>query len=401
VQPASLAPFGAVAFTYFAAIGVFNVYAPLWFESLGFSTIAIGAIASMQAWTRVLVPYAWSWAGDHWEHGARRASLMCIAAAALLAMSLVLMGVRSYAAVTVVVVLAFVANGAIVPLNEAALAQRLATAKGLDVGRYGRVRVWGSIGFIVSVAASGALLQHTGIAALPSLYVLSSVALLAAAWSVPHEGRASSAAGDGAVTAGVGTVLRRPAVAWFFAGTFLTVLAHSPLYVFFSLYLVSLGHGKTAVGLLWAASVAAEIVFFWTQGRWFARWNAHAWLVAGAAAAALRFAAVAAFGGQVLLLALTQLLHAVSFAAQHAACIAMVDRHFAGALRGRGQALYTVLGYGASGVLGGVAGGAISERFGYPALFATAAAVALGAMGCYARSRALDRLAPPAGRGAA
>ena len=69
-----------MSFAYFASIGLFNPYAPLWFQSLGFSTLAIGAIGSLQAWTRVVSPYAWSWTGDHWEHGARRATLLRIAA---------------------------------------------------------------------------------------------------------------------------------------------------------------------------------------------------------------------------------------------------------------------------------------------------------------------------------
>ena len=67
-----------------------------------------------------------------------------------------------------------------------------------------------------------------------------------------------------------------------------------------------------------------------------------------------------------VVLLLTQLTHAVTFAAQHAACITLVARYFPGRLRGRGQALYTTLGYGASGVIGGVAGGALIERWGYP-----------------------------------
>jgi PPP family 3-phenylpropionic acid transporter len=69
-----------------------------------------------------------------------------------------------------------------------------------------------------------------------------------------------------------------------------------------------------------------------------------------------------------------------------------VDRHFAGPLRGRGQALYTMLGYGLSGVAGGIAGGAISERFGFAALFGASAVVALGALACALRSRTLERL---------
>ena len=81
-----------------------------------------------------------------------------------------------------------------------------------------------------------------------------------------------------------------------------------------------------------------------------------------------------------------QCLHAVTFAAQHSACIAVITRHFPGRLRGRGQALYAVLGYGASGVIGGVAGGALSESLGFAAVFWAASAAALAASACCLRS---------------
>lgn len=388
----SLAPFGALSFAYFSTIGLFHPYAPLWFQSLGFSTLAIGAIASLQSWTRVFAPYAWSWTGDHWGHGAHRHLLLRIATGAALVSALGLLVAREYAAVSLVMLLIFLANGGIVPLAEAALSQRLATAQGLDVGRYGRVRAWGSVGFIVSVVASGAALQWLGTGALPALAVLFCGALAAAAWAVPAA-PATTQASPAAAATGVWQVLRRPAVAWFFAGAFLTVLGHVSLYAFLSLYLVDLGYGKTAVGALWAVSVAAEIVFFWTQAHWFSRWNAATWLVIAAAASALRFAAMALVGGSTAVLVLAQSLHAVTFAAHHAACIATVDRHFPGRLRGRGQALYATLGYGASGVLGGVAGGAISERWGFPAVFGAAAVVSLAAFACCWRSRRLDAAA--------
>jgi MFS transporter, PPP family, 3-phenylpropionic acid transporter len=391
-QPSgSLAPFGALSFAYFASIGLFYPYAPLWFQSLGFSALAIGAIGSLQAWTRIVSPYAWSWTGDHWEHGARRATLLRIAAALALIFAAGLLFTRSYGAVSVIVLLLFLANGAIVPLAEAALSQRLATAQGLDVARYGRVRVWGSIGFIVSVTAFGVVLQASGIGALPAFTVAIFALLAVAAWRLPRS--TSSPTAPPAAAHGVLAVLRRPVVIWFFAGVFLTVLAHTSLYIFFSLYLVELGYGKTEVGLLWAVSVAAEIVFFWTQGRWLVRWSATAWLVIAAAASVLRFTAIAGFGGIAAVLVLAQTLHALTFAAQHAACIALIDRYFAGPLRGRGQALYTTLGYGASGVIGGLAGGAISERFGLPAVFAASAVVSVAALACCWRSFVLARSA--------
>ena len=83
---------------------------------------------------------------------------------------------------------------------------------------------------------------------------------------------------------------------------------------------------------------------------------------------ALRFAAMALAGAQPVVLVLAQLTHAITFAGHHAACIALVSRHFPGRLRGRGQALYSALGYGLSGVLGGVGGGWLIERCGFGAL---------------------------------
>ncbi|MFM7703399.1 MAG: MFS transporter, partial [Rubrivivax sp.] len=73
----TLSAFGLLSFTYFAAIGLFSPYAPLWFKELGLSTFAVGAIASLQAWTRIVAPYAWSWAGDH---SGRRVELIRLAA---------------------------------------------------------------------------------------------------------------------------------------------------------------------------------------------------------------------------------------------------------------------------------------------------------------------------------
>ncbi len=122
----------------------------------------------------------------------------------------------------------------------------------------------------------------------------------------------------------------------------------------------------------------------------------HGWLVTAALVTALRLAAVAAFGATAWVLVLTQFTHAVTFAAQHTACIAVINQHFAGRLRGRGQALYAVLGYGASGVVGGVAGGALSEAFGFPAVFWAASVAALLAAGCCWRSLVLERLEPAA-----
>jgi len=370
---------------YFGAVGLFNPYAPLWFQSLGFSTLVIGVIASLQSWTRVFAPYAWSWAGDH---SGRRVELIRVAVAGALFAALGLLGVQAAVPVALVTTALFLSNSGVVPLYEATLTQALHTpGVGMDTARYGRVRVWGSIGFIVSVTVFGALLEARGIGVFPWFVAAMNALLLVAALRLPatHE-----AAVHDEPAPPVLPVLRRPEVAWFFAATFFTVLAHTSLYAFFSLYLVALGYGKTAVGGLWAVSVVVEIVFFWKQGSWFPRFTPQRWMEIVAGVTVLRFAATAAFGAVAPVLVLAQALHAITFAAHHSTCIALVYRLFPGRLRGRGQALYTTLGYGCSGVLGGVGGGWIIDRWGFTAVFwAAAGCAALGWLSARRATRAL------------
>lgn len=377
-----LGPYAALWLCYFAAMGTYSPFAPLWFKELGFSTLAIGTIASLQAWTRVLAPYGWGWLGDH---SGRRVLLIRLSAGAALLAAAGLLWARGYGAVALCCTLLFVANGGVVPLAEAALARHLMTDNGMDSARYGRVRMWGSIGFVGAVLTLGVVFDLAGIGAFPWVVVLTWGVLLAVSFRVPSV--VEPGHGHDKAPA-VWTVLRQPAVAWFFASVFFTVLAHTSVYTFLSLYLDSLGHGKATVGLLWAVSAALEVAFFWWQGQIFPRLTAARWLQWAAAFSVLRFAATAAFGGQIVVLVLVQALHALTFGAQHAACIALITRYFPGALRGRGQALYSVLGYGSSGVVGGVAGGWLSTHLGFAAVFwAAAAAAALGWV-CATRSRA-------------
>ncbi len=377
-MPFRALPFGALWFCYFGAIGLFSPYSPLWLSHLGYSTLAIGAFASLQSWTRVIAPYGWGWLADH---GGRRVPLLRAAAliSVLAAAGLWLARDAGAWVLAAVVAVLFLANGAVTPIAETLLLKHLHSGAGLDARRYGRIRVWGSIGFIVAVLAFGFVLQRTGIGALP-LFTLVLFALLAlASWAMPAT--AEQAVHISARVA-VWPVLRQPAVLWFFAAVMLTVLSHSALYAFFSLYLSQLGYDKPAVGMLWAVSVAAEIVFFAFAGRFFVRFDEIRWLQIAALVTAARFAVTAAFGDQPLLLVAAQATHALTFAAQHMACTSLIARHFPDRLRTRGQALYSTLGYGVPGVIGGLAGGLVSQAFGLGAVFWAAAGVALVSAAC-------------------
>ena len=379
-------PFAAISLCYFGFIGLFSPYAPLWYQSLGYSTFAIGVLTSMQSATRLFAPYAWGWWADH---SGRREPLLRLAIGSAVVASLGFFAFRDYAWIAVVCVALMLCTAGVVPISEAVLAHHVSSGGQVDIARYGRVRLWGSVGFVATATAGGFVLELAGVERFPLLCTGVLAALLLAAFRLPPSSEPVHAE---PVVKGALAVLHEPVVAWFFIGTFLTVLAHTSLYAFYSLYLASLGYGQGAIGLLWAVGVAVEVAWFAFQGRWVNRLPMHGWLALAAAVSALRFAAIAAFAGHAAVLIFAQLLHAITFAAQHSACIAVISRHFPGRLRSRGQALYTVLGYGASGVLGGVVGGALSERLGFAAVFWAASAVSVVAVLSCWRALVLDRI---------
>ncbi len=359
----ALLPFAALSASYFAHIGFFNPYLPLWLKDLGLSLVAISVLTSVQAATRLFAPYIWGWLSDH---TGERVKLMRLGAAVALASACGLWLELSPLWLGVVLFLMFTHTSAMMPMSEAAMAHLVSQGGAFDAKRYGRVRLWGSIGFLVTVFAAGAWFEAFGMHQFPSMTVLSLLAVLASVWWLPDFKEAAHAE---QARPAVWPVLRQAPVRWFFASAFCHVLSHIGIYVFFSLYLDALGYSKTLIGLMWAVSVVVEIAWFFWQSRWLHLLPLTGWMLLCSVAMALRMLLTAVWADVLLVLVLAQTLHALTFAAHHTVCVAMVSHHFPGRLRGRGQALYTVIAYGFPGVMGGLLGGVISERWGLASVF--------------------------------
>ncbi|MEJ7930836.1 MFS transporter [Ramlibacter sp. AN1015] len=368
-----LAPFAGLSASYFAHIGFFNPYLPLWLKHLGLPVVVISLLVATQSVTRVFAPYAWGALSD--RTGERVRLLRLSALVALLA-SLGLWVAGGPVWIGLVLLLMFTHTGSMMSLTEAAMAQLVAG----DWGRYGRVRLWGSVGFMVTVFVAGAWFERFGMGHFPGWTLFTLGLVLACTWWLPDTRDApvvGSAAG-----APILPVLRQPAVRWFFASLFFHVTAHFAVYGFISLYLDARGYSKAMIGVLWAVSVLVEILWFYWQGRLIKRFPMSRWLVICGAATALRMALIAGAADWLLALFAAQVLHALTFATHHTACIAMVTRHFPGRLRGRGQALFTVIGYGIGGVVGVLAGGQLVSRWGYVSMYAVATVLGLLATAC-------------------
>jgi len=259
---------------------------------------------------------------------------------------------------------------------------------GERIDGYGRIRLWGSIGFVVMVVGLGYALDRVSIAWLPwaILGVMLGIALFA---RVIPEAEIPAHGSDGMP---IWTVVKRPEVAALLAACMLMAVTHGPYYTFYSIYLVDHGYDKSTVGWLWALGVLCEIGVFLVIPRVFARVTPRRLLLASFALAVLRFLMIAWGVESPWIVWGAQTLHAFTFGTFHAAAVALIHQHFRGRHQARGQALYTSLSYGVGGTLGGLISGVTWDGLGPDWTFTLAAASAALAWGVYAawgRTKAL------------
>lgn len=360
-------------FFYFALLGAMVPYWGLLLQERGFSPIAIGELMAILMATKIVAPNLWGWLGDHLGHRmqiVRLASLVSILAFAGM------FWVQGYWQIALVMTLFTFFWNASLPQFEVVTFSYL----GSRVARYARIRVWGSIGFIVAVAVLGVLIEsHGAEVVLPAVMVI-----FVAIWLSSLLVRDPAPEPDPPDDATLLALLRRPAILGFFAAVFLMQVSHGPYYAFFSIHMKDYGYSESLIGQLWALGVLAEVVLFVVMHRLLGRFGARNVLIASLVFAALRWVLIGTFADSLMAILVAQLLHAATFGSFHAAGIHLVHHYFRGRHKGRGQALYSSVSFGAGGALGSLASGYAWESAGAGATFLIAAVVAtLGALSAW------------------
>jgi PPP family 3-phenylpropionic acid transporter len=384
--------FALFLFVYYAFMGTLTTYAPLYFTARGVSAAEVGILMSLVQVMRIVGPTLWGWVADR---ASRRVLVLRMTAlGALAAFSGIAFG-RGFAHFFIAMVCLNLFTSAQGPLTEALM---LAEMRG-DTSRYGRVRLWGSLGFVAAVLAAGFALDRLGVGALPWL----AGAVLALVLAQSLRIREAPRAGGPHAAPPLLAVLRKPAVIAFFAQAALMVGAHTSLYAFYSLYLERAGYGKALLGAMWSLGVLAEVVFFYFQAGALRRVGVRMAMMASFGVAALRFAMIGLGAGWPAVLVLAQLLHAFTFAAHHCASISAMQRWFGGALQARGQALFMSIAYGIGGTFGGLFMSWCWERLGPGSVYGAAIGLTVLAAGVagmfwrFEKEEAREKAAAPVG----
>ncbi|TQV64969.1 MAG: MFS transporter [Halothiobacillaceae bacterium] len=330
-------------FAYFAALGIFLPFWPLYLKNEGFDPVAIGFLMGLFGLTKLAGPPVVGWLSDHLGRPMRWVRLASLLT--FLGFSAVFAAQGLWAMAWVMVLFTLAWNAAM-PQFDAVTLQHL----GEHANRYSRIRLWGSVGFIVTALGIGPLLDLWGAAMLPwaLMAVFAGMTLLASMVPDPKD-EACSVKGT---RVPVLPILGRPEVALFLAASLLLQASHGTYYAFFSVHLEHHGHSKALTGALWALGVLAEVGIFMIVHRLLPRFGAARLMLVTLLLTALRWTVIGSLADSLIALILAQLIHAFSFGVAHAASIDFIRQHFTNGTQGRGQALLSSVCYGAGGVLG-------------------------------------------------
>lgn len=372
----------------FLIIGLVTPFLPIWLDSRGLSVTEISIAGALPLFVRIvatpMVAYLADRSGDH-----RR--VVIILAWSGLACTVLLSQSFHLWPIILLSTLMMLTTSSIMPLTET-VAMRAVRAHGLD---YGRMRLWGSISFIVATLIGGAAIERwTGSVVIWLL--IGAIAMTAlAAHALPRpEGSATTSARPRISRADVAALVTSRLFLLFLAAAGLVQAAHAVFYVYGVLHWRSLGLSATWTGVLWAIAVIAEILLFARSGAVLKILSPLGLIALGACAAIVRWIAMA-FDPPFAALVALQVLHALTFGATHIGTVHFIAQNIPPERAGTAQALQASVTAGIA--MGGATllAGQLYGPFGAKSYLAMAV---LGALGLLAASMAQRRLrvTPPA-----
>jgi PPP family 3-phenylpropionic acid transporter len=352
-------------FVYFALVGVHIIFVPKILSQVGYDPLQIGIIFASAPLVRFILPFLFL-RGFRLDRRTFFIALFLMGGAA----AGFYPSLEHFWPLLCVNILFGIGLALILPYIE------VAALEGIGKERYGRIRLFGSVGFI---AVSLVLVEY-----LTSPYVgigfLIAMALVTLVFGgligVRQRQERSSECGEERCLFSITGHLP------LWIGFFLMQVSFGPFYNFFTIYTTDHGVSLGTTVWLWSFGVIAEIVMFYFQGP-LLRGNLLRLLQITAALTALRWLIVALFPSHVGMLYASQILHAFSFALFHSSAIALLFHLYSA--RRLSQQFFFGISYGLGGFVGALGAGVLYQYI--PSLLflggAFAAAAAAGAFWRY------------------
>ncbi|NKB58806.1 MAG: 3-phenylpropionate MFS transporter [Alphaproteobacteria bacterium] len=313
---------------FFINAGIYMPFWPVWLESRGLGPVEIGLLIAVGRFARVISSPLIAYGAD--RRGNRRAPLLILTGTTTVIFLLYLYcdPVWQYAAVAAAVGAAW---GTIMPLGDSLAIVNTQTRS----IQYGRVRLWGSVSFILATLAGGKMLEFWPESAIFWVLMVSFVSLFVVCLILPDT-RVEPAP---IRMSGIWRLFVHPLFALFMLCSALLQTSHLVVYIFGTLHWRASGVSDGMIGVLWAIGVVAEIALF-AVGRQFVMRFGPGWLFVIAALAGVVRWTMLADSTAVPVLIAVQTLHGLTFGAAHLAAMAFIADAIPARLSATAQSLH-------------------------------------------------------------
>lgn len=320
---------------FFLSIGSVAPFAALWFESLNISSTMSGAIFAAPSVATVLFTiFIGSWADrlPDW-----RTAIIGCNWAVLIVLSWFLFRQGPWD-VLIVWTLAGLFTRASAPIMDAA-ALNSTQKTGSD---FGRIRSFGSIGFIVGVLAAGFLFDHFGARWFVAVTLAGVVGRLFAAHCLPPF-RARREKTESANKSKTGmAVLRHPGILSVLVGSALISASHGFNNSFSVMHWTNVGISTGTASILWSVGVVAEVLLMWSFKSVAKQFSARKCLLVASAVCAARWF-LAGTDPSLMQLFLLQALHAITFGVTFLATVNFIAKRVHEDHAAQAQSVYATL----------------------------------------------------------
>lgn len=302
--------------TLHACMGVYLPGMQAWYQAQGVSPAQLGALGFVTILARVVTnPFVGSWI-DRNGHARRVTIALSILTVALHALNLWGEGFLVLLAIAIAYT---VVRAPVGPLGDA-IALTTCQREGVD---FGRVRFWGSVGFMIFVIIGGPLIDRFGVEAVPLLALPLFVLTVLGALALPRDAEVPRGSRP---QAPVRTLLRQPIFVVFLVASSCAQASHAVLYAFSTLHWNAVGLNQTQIGWLWGVSTSIELVVFWWSRPLVTRLRPASLMALGALTTLPRWGFHALATDFWVFMAL-QLLHAGTFALTYLGALQFIARH--------------------------------------------------------------------------
>lgn len=348
-------------FVYFLSDGICLPYLPVAMRAMGFAHGEIGVVLAASLLIQLIAPPLWCFVADRTGGGRWiLPGVAALGAASMIAAAAVPAG-RPFLIAYMFFCLARSPVGPI--LDSLALSH-----PGLGPEAYGRLRRWGSLGFLLTATGAGHFIGNHSTRWIPASVGLIWLVFLALTLSGRHQARA--------VPSGrlpLEALYGRPAIWIFLVGVSFHMAAMVPFHTHFANVALERHIEGKWVGLAWFGGVGLEIMVLSRLGPLVAWLGARTLLIVALLLSVVRWLLTAhCHDGAAL--AVIQLTHGVTFGAFFGASVLWMNRSVPDELRVSSQGLLYSIAFGFGGIIGQLLSGHVHDTMGNVRLFEIAAA---------------------------